>query len=119
MKTRQWSVELSEIVKAYGHSRQGYYKRLQREGLRSEKESKILEAVQRERAQFPQTGARKLQQHLKLQVIEIDRNRLLSVLKAHDLLIAPKKSYRKTTDSTHGFKMYRNLVKGYDLTGLQ
>jgi len=42
MKTRQWSVELSEIVKAYGHSRQGYYKRLQREGLRSEKESKIL-----------------------------------------------------------------------------
>lgn len=119
MKALQCSVGLGEVVKAYGYSRQGYYKRMQREGHRREQESIILEAVQRERSQLPQTGARKLQQHLKRQGIEVGRDRLLRVLKTHGLLIARKKSYRKTTDSTHSFKVYGNLVKSHELSGPQ
>jgi putative transposase len=116
---QQSVVSLAEIVNAYGYSRQSYYQRLQRDGQRRGEESVILEAVQRARAQLPQTGARKLQHHLKREGIEVGRDRLLRVLKAHGMLIAPKKSYRKTTDSTHGFKVYGNLVKDKTLTGPQ
>lgn len=117
MKAHHRSVGLAEIVNAYGYSRQSYYKRLLRDRQRQEEESIILEAVRRTRSLLPQTGGRKLQQHLKRQGIDVGRDRLLGILKAHGLLIARKKSYRKTTDSTHGLKVYRNLVKSHELSG--
>jgi hypothetical protein len=46
------TVGLGEIVKAYGSSCQGYYKRMQQDDHRREQESIILEAVQKERTQL-------------------------------------------------------------------
>jgi putative transposase len=58
-----------------------------------------------------------LQQHLKREGLEVGRDRLMRLLKEHGLLIPRKKNYRRTTDSRHGFKVYRNLVMDKELTG--
>lgn len=108
---------LGQITQAFGYSRQGYYKRLRHEARQRDEEALILEAVRRERQQLPRTGGRKLQHHLKRQGLEVGRDRLLRLLKEHGLLIPRKKNYRRTTDSRHGFKVYRNLVKDKELTG--
>jgi putative transposase len=107
---------MEEIANAYGYSRQGYYKRLRYEVRRQKEETGILEAVRKEREQLPRTGGRKLQHNLQGKGIVVGRDRLLSLLRQNDLLITRKKNYRKTTNSNHGFQVYRNLVKDKELT---
>ncbi len=108
---------MKEIANAYGYSRQGYYKRLRYEVRRQKEDAGVLEAVKREREQLPRTGGRKLQHNLQSQGIVVGRDRLLSLLRQNDMLITRKKNYRKTTNSNHGFQVYRNLAKSKELTG--
>jgi len=41
----------------------------------------------------------------------IGRDRLLRLLREHDLLVSRKKRSCRTTNSRHGFRVYRNLIK--------
>ena len=63
----------------------------------------------------PRVGGRKLAIHvneaLASQGIIVGRDRLFDLLRDWGLLIRPKKSYQKTTNSRHRFKMHKNLIK--------
>ena len=63
----------------------------------------------------PRVGARKLQHHvnetLLAQGIRVGRDRLIELLRSWDLLIRPKKNYKRTTNSHHRFKIHKNLIK--------
>lgn len=73
------------------------------------------------RCKMPRIGTRKLyfliQDDLKELGIKIGRDVLFNFLRAEHLLIKPKRSYVKTTDSKHWMKKYPNLVKQIELTG--
>lgn len=43
------------------------------------------------------------------------RDKLFSTLRNNDLLVKPKKNYRKTTNSYHRFHKHKNLVKNLDI----
>jgi len=67
------------------------------------------------RKTMPRIGTRKLYYLLKEKFenacIKIGRDALFSYLKSEHLLIKPKKSYTKTTDSNHWLRKHPNLLK--------
>ena len=48
--------------------------------------------------------------------IKMGRDVLFNFLRAEHLLIKPKRSYIKTTNSKHWMKKHPNLIKGIDIT---
>ena len=63
------------------------------------------------RLQMPRLGTRKLY-HLLQEQLQVGRDKLFTILRERGLLIKPRKSYHKTTDSKHWMKKHKNLVEG-------
>jgi putative transposase len=80
----------------------------------------VRDLVMRIRCQMPRIGTRKLYYLIKAELkslnIKIGRDVLFNFLRSEHLLIKPKRSYVKTTNSKHWMKKYPNLVKGIELT---
>jgi transposase InsO family protein len=70
--------------------------------------------VMRIRSKMPRLGTRKLYYLLKEELIvhniKMGRDVLFNFLRAEQLLIKPKRSYTKTTNSKHWMKKYPNLI---------
>jgi putative transposase len=102
-------------------SRQNYYKKRKIRRKREVDEEFILSLIRRERAVQPQLGVRKLYHMLRGEILSagvcIGRDRLFGLLFRHGLLINRRRMYCRTTNSRHGFKVYRNLLRQAVLTG--
>ena len=102
-------------------SRQNYYKHRHRRHNRHVDEAFILSLVRRERAAQPRIGGRKLLHILRAEFepggVSIGRDRFFSLLGREDLLIRPRSSCCRTTDSRHMFKVYGNILKDSHLNG--
>ena len=72
--------------------------------------------VEKLRMKMPRLGTRKLyyllKGELKAKGIKIGRDGLFDYLRSEQLLIRPRKSYTKTTNSKHWLKKYPNLISG-------
>lgn len=102
-------------------TRQNYYKQRIQRRCREVDEGLILALVQQERSLQPRLGARKLlrrlRDRLKCAGVSIGRDRFLSLLFEHDLLIVRRSRCARTTDSRHGWRVYGNLLKDMVLIG--
>ena len=102
-------------------SRANYYKRRRVREREAVDEQLVVDLVRRERARQPMLGGRKLHRllgpELRLAGVSIGRDRLLNVLKRHDLLIRRRRRGVRTTDSRHGFRTYGNLARELTLSG--
>jgi putative transposase len=100
----------------FGISRQGYYKKQQRVDKRLKELSQIKADVIKERIHLPRLGTRKLyyrlSKHIRGKGIKIGRDALFDFLRSEHMLIRPKHSYHKTTNSKHWLHKYPNLLKG-------
>lgn len=80
----------------------------------------VLKLVEEIRASLPRVGTKKLYHILKPPPkdhgIKMGRDKLFQLLADHSLLIRKKKRKPVTTDSSHPFFKYSNLVKGIILT---
>ena len=98
----------------YGVSRQGLYQRRQRQARQTVRAEQVLVQVRAVRTKLPRLGTRKLRHKitplLRAQGVACGAA-LFTLLRQHGLLIAPKRSYTKTTDSHHRFHCHPNLVK--------
>ena len=76
--------------------------------------------VMRIRSKMPRLGTRKLYYLLKEELIarniKIGRDVLFNFLRAEQLLIKPKRSYTKTTNSKHWMKKYPNLILDMEIS---
>jgi transposase InsO family protein len=92
---------MSQICGLFGISRQAHYQKREREREGQGQQGMILEMVHQVRRKHPRMGTRKLA--LKIQPMlsqegrSIGRDRLFGLLRESDLLVSPKKSYRRTT----------------------
>ncbi len=69
-----------------------------------------------QRTLHPRIGTRKLHYLLQHQAhMQVGRDHLFKLLKEHRLLIRPKRTYHKTTQSHHHFYCHPNLVKNGQL----
>lgn len=105
---------MSALCQEYQLSRASYYKagrRIEKDLMQNEI---ILELVQNVRKVLPRVGGKKLHHMLSRDLakarIKIGRDRFLRLLSQQGLLIKPRRKYVKTTNSTHRFHTYTNLL---------
>ena len=69
---------------------------------------------------MPRIGGRKLYSLLEQDFESLDyklgRDAFFDVLREHDLLVKRRKSYTKTTNSFHRFRVYKNLILGLEVS---
>lgn len=99
----------------YGISRQAYYKQSQALTAKAAKASAVVQLVRNQRIKLPQLGTRKLyyvlKPYLEQMHIKLGRDGLFDILRGANLLVMPKRSYHKTTNSHHRFRKHPNLLK--------
>jgi putative transposase len=99
----------------FGISRQGYYQQQQRIDKRLKELSLVKADVIKERIFLPRLGTRKLYYQLnrefKSKGIKIGRDALFAFLRSEHMLVKPKRSYHKTTNSKHWLHKHPNLLK--------
>lgn len=104
----------------FGLSRQSYYKNKTSRIKRNADLVIVRDLVMKIRCRMPRIGTRKLyyliQDDLKLMNIKLGRDVLFNFLRAEHLLIKPKRSYVKTTNSKHWLKKHPNLTKNLIVT---
>lgn len=112
-------MSVAAACRQLGYSKQGYYKRIYGAKLKSCYEQVIRNKVLFIRRQMPRLGVRKLYHLLKPGLLQenilIGRDKLFALLKRENLLVAKKKRYIKTTDSSHWLRRHPDLVKGIRL----
>lgn len=101
-----------------GVSRQVYYRSLSSKAKKQDTASEVVFLVETVRRDMPRIGFRKLYFLLyeSLRELKVGRDKFLSILKANQLLIKPKRNYRITTDSHHRFRKHKNLVSDMEFT---
>lgn len=112
---------MGTLCRAAGMTRQNYYHQRHVREKALIDEALVVELVRGERQRQPFLGGRKLwymlEEEFRAAGVTLGRDRFFGVLKRHKLLIPRRKRTCQTTDSRHGFRVYRNLVKGLVLTG--
>jgi putative transposase len=105
---------IRDLCRIAGISRQGFYQLRRVRQRQAIDEQAVVEFVRRERAVQPRLGARKLHHQLKCpgqcRAPVLGRDRLLAVLRRHDLLVKPKKRSVRTTYYDEALPVYRNLL---------
>ena len=104
----------------FGLSRQAIYQTQIRFSRRAQELLKVKELVQSIRMEMPRIGTRKLyyliQADLDRLNVKMGRDALFDYLRKEHMLIRPKRSYTKTTDSKHWLKKHPNLTKDWKPT---
>ncbi len=102
----------------FGYCRDAYYKLERRNRSKAGIEFQILDLVKHRRKLQPREGGRKLHIGIKDDMnhlnLNIGRDKLFNILRSNNMLVEPRKSYVKTTNSKHRFYIYSNLT--YDFT---
>jgi len=100
-----------------GINRQRYYRSFWILSAKQSKSQKVISLIHGVRAQMPRVGTRKLSHILEepLRDLHVGRDKLFQILKANHMLIVPRRSYRKTTNSHHRFHKHKNLVENIDI----
>jgi len=95
--------------------RQVYYRHLKRRAKRQQNAQQVVCWVEEMRMIHLKMGGKKQYFLLKekLENLKIGRDKFFDILRANHLLIIPKRSYHKTTNSYHRFKKHKNLIKDY------
>jgi putative transposase len=99
----------------YGICRQAYYKQTKALNAKAAKANAVVQLVRHQRIKLPKLGTRKLYYLLSpilaQMQIKLGRDGLFDVLRGANMLVTPKRSYHKTTNSHHRFRKHPNLIK--------
>lgn len=101
-----------------GISRQAYYKQKQSAIKKQNRAQQIVSRVLDIRTSMPRLGTRKLY-HLLGSELSVGRDKLFDILRANQLLVKPKRSYTKTTNSKHWLRKHPNLLKDIEVKRTQ
>lgn len=111
---------ITQVCTCLGLTRDAFYKYQKRRKKKEAISTRVVELVKEERKDQPRVGARKLYEALQTFFIQenlkVGRDKLIEILREHDMLVKRKKASCKTTDSYHRFHKYNNLVKDMEVT---
>jgi putative transposase len=102
-------------------TRQNYYATRRRRQRQDVEAQLVVEHVQEERKLQPRLGTRKLHHLLRAPLaqagVKLGRDRMFEVLRAHALLVAPRRAeYPCTTDSSHYLPVFTNREKDREVS---
>lgn len=109
------------ISATLGYSRQYFYKHVKGKQVKAQQEQQVLSFVHAERKILPRLGGKKtykqLQPMLQALSLKFGRDKVLELLRRHDLHIKPLRRYVQTTNSRHYLRKHPNRLKGLTITG--
>lgn len=106
---------MSRCCALFGLSKQAYYKTSKNDEQKAIIWHFVKPGILALRRSMPRLGTRKLHYLLGEQAINIGRDRLFDLLRKEGMLVATRKKYVKTTDSSQWRRQYSNLVKNIEL----
>jgi putative transposase len=107
---------VSSCCALFGLSKQAYYKTIKNDGKKAIIWQFVKPGILALRRSMPRLGTRKLYYLLGEKAINIGRDRLFDLLREEGMLVATRKKYVRTTDSTQWRRQHPNLVKDMELT---
>ena len=106
---------MNQIYRWLGTTKQNVHQRLNREIEREEEKEQLKVILRQVREDHPSMGCKMLYKKVKPQTM--GRDKFFEFYGDHGFKIAPKKCFRRTTDST-GVIRFPNLVTDRELTGV-
>lgn len=106
---------MSRMCQLSGLPRASLYRKRRRE---SEWEMGLRDALHKAALENPFYGYRRLTPELKQRGWKVGETRVRRMMREDNLLRLRKRRTKKTTDSTHGLRVYPNLARGFTPTGL-
>jgi len=107
---------MEALYEISGISRQGYYQEKKRDLKKEAILQRTREVVLLVRADHPKMGSRPMHYMLNIDMIGI--NKFEGLISSLGLGIKRKKLWIKTTNSSHNYHTYGNLVNGIELSGI-
>lgn len=106
---------MNQIYRWLEISKQNVHQRLNREIRRSEEKEQLEVIVRQVREDHPEMGCKVLYKKIRPQTM--GRDKFFEFYRSYGFRIKPKKSFRRTTDSS-GVVRFPNLIKNRELTGI-
>ena len=106
---------MNRIYRWLDVSKQNVHQRLNREIRRSEEKEQLEVIVRQVREDHPEMGCKVLYKKIRPQTM--GRDKFFEFYRSYGFKIRPKKSFRRTTDSS-GVIRFPNLIKDRELTGI-
>jgi putative transposase len=94
-----------------GVSRATYY-RCDPDAVPAVKDVELRDAIQRVALKYPAYGRPRITAELKRRGWEANHKRVGRILREDNLLCLRKQKFQTTTDSAHGHRIYKNLIRG-------
>lgn len=121
MKHSFKGTSLAHLCSWFGVTRQAYYQGKQRLYQNLLEEETVITEIKNIRKLHKRLGGRKLfyklEPFMKTHNIHMGRDAFFDVLRTNGLLVKPRKSYHKTTQSKHWMRKYPNLIKDVEPMG--
>ncbi len=108
---------ISALCRMLGVGRSWYYER-PRVPSQAERDLDLRDAIERIVLEFPGYGYRRVTEALGRDGWDVNHKRVLRVMRQESLLCQLERHFVVTTDSSHGYAVYPNLLAGQELTGL-
>ncbi len=99
-----------ELCQLFGVSRSWYYERPSPEE-KAAQDVELRDAIERIVLEFPGYGYRRVTKELHRRGWTVNHKKVLRVMRKESLLCQLKRRFKPTTDSTHSFGRYPNLIK--------
>ena len=109
-------VALKELCELFGVSRSWYYDKPKAE-RRAMEDVALRDAIERIVLEFPGYGYRRVAEALRRERWIVNHKRVLRVMRKESLLCQLKRRFKPTTDSSHPFRTYPNLIKDASVYG--
>ena len=114
----QSGLHISHICDKETVSRSTYY-RLQKEPCISSYDITLKQLINEIASEFPFYGYRRMTKELQHRGEQVNHKHVLRIMREDNLLCRRKKAFKPvTTNSNHSFKIYPNLAKDMEVTGL-
>jgi len=106
------------MVKLGGLSRASFYRFGEDSGARPDADMDLRDAIQRIALEWPSYGRPRITAELRRRGWVVNPKRVYRWMREDNLLCVRKRKFVVTTDSNHGRKVYPNLARQMELTGI-
>jgi putative transposase len=109
-------VALKRLCELFGVNRSWYYEKPKAK-RRAREDVALRDAIERIVLKFPGYGYRRVTRALQREGWIVNHKKVLRVMRKESLLCQLKRSFKPTTDSSHPFRTYPNLIKTASVDG--
>jgi transposase InsO family protein len=116
MKAKR-GLTVGRMVKLGGVSRASFY-RFDEEGPKADRDMDLRDAIQRIALRWPSYGRPRITAELQRQGWTVGPNRVRRLMREDNLLCVRKRKFIVTTESNHAMRVYPNVAKKMELSGI-